>query len=155
MRITTRRATIADIQLLRDINYSSFEANAAYDPHIDMNWVKTEIATKYFEEAVTKEDQFALVGQVDGVDVGYVLLEPKEINYRTVKIIEVGNMAVLPAYRSSGIGAILMNEAKEWAKKQGYQTMFVNAYIRNQRAVNFYEKQGFVPIDVSLEYPLT
>lgn len=149
-----RQATITDIETLLAINLSSFEANVDHDRFIDMNWVNTPHAKKHFTDAVTKQDHFTLISEVDGVAVGYILLEPKEINYRTAKTVEVSNMAVMPEYRSSGVGATLMNKAKEWAKEHGFQTIMVNAYIKNIRAVDFYKKQGFKPVDVTLEYVL-
>lgn len=152
MDITIREATLEDISTLLQINLSSFEANATYDPHIDMNWVHSDHARKHFTEAVTKEDRFSLIGEAGGVSIGYIILEPKNINYRTAKTVELSNMAVLPDYRSSGVGALLMQSAKEWVKEHGYQTIMVNAYITNDRAVAFYKKHGFAPIDISLEY---
>lgn len=154
MNITFRKGGMDDLQILRDINYSSFKANEDFDPHIDLNWVNTEVATKYFTDAVTKTDHYTLIAMVDGVAAGYILMEPKEISYRTTKIIEIGIIAVLPEYRSSGIGAQLVDQAKNWAKGYGYETMFVNSYVKNERAISFYKREGFEPIDISLELSL-
>ncbi len=154
MNITFRKAVLHDLDILRSINFSSFEANAAYDTHIDMNWVHSDTATKYFTDAISGDDHFVLLALSDEVPAGYIILEPKVISYRTIKIIEIGIIAVLPEYRSTGIGSALITEAKIWATGRGYDTMFVNSYIRNEKAIEFYKKSGFSPIDISLELEL-
>jgi diamine N-acetyltransferase len=151
MNITFRQATVQDIQLLKEINLTSFEANAEFDKYIDMDWVNTEHATKYFTNVVANVDDYVVFAEVEGKPVGYVIVEPKILNYRKAKIAEIGIIAVLPEFRSSGIGESLVNKAKEWAKAYGYHTLFVNSYIGNVRAIQFYKKQGFAPIDMSLE----
>jgi GNAT superfamily N-acetyltransferase len=60
-------------------------------------------------------------------------------------------MGVIPAYRSQGVGQKLMEECMDWAKKSGYQKLFVNSYFANKKAVSFYERCGFRPIDLGLE----
>jgi GNAT superfamily N-acetyltransferase len=154
MNITIRNAVLQDLETLKKINLSSFEANVEFDPHIDMAWVYSAHATDYFTDAVTKPDHLALISEIDGVAVGFILLEPKHISYRKVKTIEIGIIAVVPSFRSRGIGATLIDAAKKWARENGYDTLFVNSYIRNDRALEFYKSQGFIPIDESLEIEL-
>lgn len=63
-------------------------------------------------------------------------------------------MGVIPIYRSKGVGSLLMAEAKKWAKENKYQKLFVNSYFKNEKAIHFYQKCGFIPIDLSLEMNL-
>lgn len=154
MNMTIRRANREDVALLRRINLSSFEANAAYDPYIDMNWVNTPNAEKLFTDAVTKDDHYTVIAEIDGTPAGFLILGPKQYEYRKVKMIELDILALLPKHRSQGIGAALVANAKQWAKEHGYQTMYVSSYIANDRSVEFYKKQGFTPIDISLEITL-
>lgn len=154
MEITFRQATSQDIDILKSINYTSFEVNADFDPYIDMDWVHSDAAHTYFTDAVTKEQHYTLIAEVDGTPAGYIILHPKIISYRKAKTLEIGIIAVLPQYRSGGIGSQLVGEAKKWAKDQGYDTLFVNSYIGNERALKFYKHQGFSPIDISLETDL-
>ncbi|OGK58937.1 hypothetical protein A3H84_04410 [Candidatus Roizmanbacteria bacterium RIFCSPLOWO2_02_FULL_40_13] len=73
------------------------------------------------------------------------------MSYKKSKYLEVENMGVIPEYRSKGIGAMLMENAKKWAKENGYQKLFVNSYFKNQKAIDFYKRNGFEEIDISLE----
>jgi GNAT superfamily N-acetyltransferase len=154
MNILIRQATIDDVQTLLDINFSSFEANATYDPYIDMNWTHTDNAKKYFQKAITAEGYYAIVAFADDTPVGFLFLGPKQLTYRTVKMIELDILAVLPRYRSQGVGKMLVDEAKRWAKSKGYQTIYASSYYMNTRSHRFYEREGFSLIDVGLEVTL-
>lgn len=154
MDITIRRATLQDLPTLLDINLDSFHANAAYDPHIDMNWIHSSDAREHFTNGITKPDQYTIIAEVGGKPVGYLVLVSKLFTYRMVKVIELDNLSVLPAFQSKGIGKRLIEHAKSWAKEQGYHTMYACAYIKNEKAVKFYKREGFEPIDISLEMPL-
>ncbi|MBI5449247.1 GNAT family N-acetyltransferase [Candidatus Gottesmanbacteria bacterium] len=154
MNAVIRKGTVHDIELLRRINLSSFESNKDFDPHIDMNWAKSDAATAVFTDALTKNGYLVLIAELKGVPVGFLVLSPKHYSYRTVRMIELNILAVLPAYRSKGIGTVLTDYAKQWAKDEGYETMDVSVYTKNQRAIHFYERQGFSHIDVTLEIDL-
>lgn len=60
-------------------------------------------------------------------------------------------MGVSPNFRSKGVGAQLVNQCLEIAKKNGYQKVYVNSYSDNTKATAFYEKCDLKKIDVSLE----
>ena len=75
----------------------------------------------------------------------------KFIDYRKSKYLEIENMGVVPDYRSQGISRLLMDECFKWGKENGFQKVFVNSYIKNTAAMEFYKKSGFEEIDISLE----
>ena len=75
-----------------------------------------------------------LVAEVDGVVVGIgSLLE------MSPTLVEVRSLAVLPAYRSYGIGGLLVRALVERARARGIPTVFALT-----RAVPFFERLGFV-----------
>lgn len=45
----------------------------------------------------------------------------------------------------------LIKQAKDWARKQGYQKLFVTTYFGNEKAITFYKHNGLKEIDLSLE----
>ncbi|MFO7169752.1 MAG: GNAT family N-acetyltransferase [Chloroflexota bacterium] len=75
-----------------------------------------------------------LVAEVDGAVVGIgSLLE------MTPVLAEVRSLAVLPAFRSHGIGAAIVRGLVEAARRRGYPTVFALT-----RAVPFFQRLGFV-----------
>jgi GNAT superfamily N-acetyltransferase len=151
MNISIRRASEHDIETLLAINQSSFEANKHYDQFIDMNWIHTQHALKLFTDAVSNDGYYTSIAEVDNQPAGFLMLGPKHLTYRTVKMIELEILAVLPEFRSKGIGKLLLENAKEWARSTGYQTMYVTSYSKNARAITFYNREHFAPVDTGLE----
>lgn len=63
---------------------------------------------------------------------------------------ELDNMYVEEAFRSSGVGAALVGEFKNWCKQKGVTKMFVSAFSPNTRAIAFYQKNNFKEYSVNL-----
>jgi amino-acid N-acetyltransferase len=57
-------------------------------------------------------------------------------------LVEVRSLAVLPAYRSYGMGGLIVSELVEQARRRGFPTIFTLT-----RAVPFFERLGFVITD--------
>ncbi|HCN47540.1 MAG TPA: GNAT family N-acetyltransferase [Chryseobacterium sp.] len=57
--------------------------------------------------------------------------------------LEIKNIAVIEAYRSKGIGSILINKAKEIAKENHYQILTVGTSDTGLQQIRFYERNGF------------
>src|SRR5262245_9084329 len=75
-----------------------------------------------------------LVAEVDDIVVGIgSLLE------MSPTLVEVRSLAVLPAYRSLGVGGLLVQGLVERARERGIPTVFALT-----RAVPFFERLGFV-----------
>ncbi|KKU87557.1 MAG: GCN5-related N-acetyltransferase [Candidatus Gottesmanbacteria bacterium GW2011_GWA2_47_9] len=68
-----------------------------------------------------------------------------------MRLAEIDNMGVTPAFRSKGIGIKLVEAYRQWAKEHGFDRLYVNAYYQNIKAIEFYKKCGLSPIDISLE----
>ncbi len=78
-----------------------------------------------------------LVAEVDGRVVGIgslVAMNPR--------LVEVRSLAVLPAYRKFGIGALIVGGLVDEARARGIPTVFALT-----RAVGFFERLGFVITD--------
>jgi amino-acid N-acetyltransferase len=75
-----------------------------------------------------------LVAEVDDTIVGIGSLLAM-----SPTLVEIRSLAVLPAYRKLGVGALLVRELVERARERGIPTVFALT-----RAVPFFERQGFV-----------
>jgi ribosomal protein S18 acetylase RimI-like enzyme len=86
--------------------------------------------------------------------IGYVSAGPKEDIGRVGKLFEIYDMGVSEAYRSKGVGKMLINECLACAKGKGFEKVFVRVYSNNVRAINFYNNAGFGEIEVGMERDL-
>jgi diamine N-acetyltransferase len=149
--IHIRRANKSEVKDLQDLNDEVFIDNQKYDSDLDMNWAQSEKGKEYFTDLLNNPNACCFIAEENGKKIGYIAAGPKTVSYRKSKYIEIENMGVIPEYRSNGIGTLLMKECLKWAKSVGFQKAFVNAYFENTMAVEFYRRNGFSEIDVSLE----
>lgn len=49
-------------------------------------------------------------------------------------------------HRSKGMGASLLREAETYTKRNGGECVYVDTYANNSRAIQYYVKQGFIPV---------
>lgn len=73
--------------------------------------------------------------------VGLVLGGVRMMN--GVKTMRCGTMCIHPEYRGKGIAQKLMDMHKEMGKAQGCRQMFLEVIVGNDRAIHFYEKNGY------------
>lgn len=57
---------------------------------------------------------------------------------------EIG-MSVKSQYRGKGVGAGLIEGARDWSRIFGVEKLILNVVPENRRAIRFYEKVGFIP----------
>lgn len=79
--------------------------------------------------------------------IHFVLYSDKKEPQGTVRLLPLENgkmklqrMAILSEYRHQGLGKILIEEAENFAKNQGYNTILLGA---QSTAETFYEKLGY------------
>ncbi|OYU94450.1 MAG: GNAT family N-acetyltransferase [Bacteroidetes bacterium B1(2017)] len=59
------------------------------------------------------------------------------------KYLELDNVVVDEKYRSKGIGKIMSEHMNQIAIKENCRVMVLDAYIPNQKAHEFYEREGY------------
>lgn len=78
--------------------------------------------------------------------IGYNLQQP--IAAGRLRVIEQGigkaeRICVLPEFRGKGIGAMMMTEAEDYARRQGLNILRLNAQVH---ALSFYENLGYTVV---------
>ncbi|MDY0097394.1 MAG: GNAT family N-acetyltransferase [Candidatus Dojkabacteria bacterium] len=149
-----RESQAKDWKVIQLLNNEVFIHDEEFDKDIDLNWPFSDAGTEYYKELAGGTYGKCYVAEEDGKAVGYIALGFKDWGYRTGKHVELENMGVLPEYRSKGIGRLLVDKAKEWARSVNATKLYVSAYWGNTGARNFYEREGFEPIDQGLEIGL-
>lgn len=151
MNLTIRNVLPKDWQIIQKLNNEVFEDNAKYDPFLINDWVFTKHGITYLKKVTSKDAYITLIAEAEGKAVGYLVGSERVRTYRNLKVAEIDNMGVSPQYRSKGIGKQLIKHYVRWAKSKGFDTLYVNAYFANKRAIDFYQSLGLKPIDMSLE----
>lgn len=90
--------------------------------------------------------------QVDGVDVGVVLLNP----HPEQQAVELVYFGVTPSHRGHGLGVRILADSLQWAQAAGAQVVFLAVDAQNEPANRLYARLGFSEIArriVMLRFP--
>ncbi len=102
---------------------------------------------KYFTNALSTNDPYFFVAEVNGILVGFITYKKGQANYFDTVIQEYGwvlELFIDSEYRDHGIGTKLMEEAAKFFKSEGLQYVKVEVSSHNTNAIQFYQKNGFV-----------
>jgi len=151
MNIIIRKASPNDWGVIQKLNNDVFQNDEKNDPDMDLNWPYSEKGIKYYKSLADGSYGHCLIAEENNQPIGYVALSKKDFGYRKSTYVEVENIGVSPEFRSKGVGKKLMDSASEWAKNQGADRLYVEAFWGNKQAVKYYKNNGFVEIGVELE----
>jgi len=155
MDIKIRPAKAVDWQIVQKLNNQVFIADKDHDDDINLDWPFSEIGIKYYKELTNGKYGRSFIAYLKKEPVGYVALANKSWNgWRKSKYVEIENIGVDPNYRSQGIGHLLVEKAGQWAKENGATKLYVAAYFQNNKAINFYKKNGFYEMGIELDKKL-
>ncbi|MFW5703769.1 MAG: N-acetyltransferase family protein [Patescibacteria group bacterium] len=146
-----RPAKPEDFHTIQELNHFVFMHDAANDDALDTDWPYSPEGEKYYRSLAEGQYGACFIAETDGTAVGYVALAEKDFGYRKVRMLEIENMGVRPEYRGKGIGTVLMQKVREYAREHGYERVYVSAYWKNTSARSFYESCGFVEMGVEYE----
>ncbi len=90
--------------------------------------------------AVTSEDNA----------LGYVHLLPSRDGVTDEACGHVAIIGVVEEAEGTGAAQRLITEANEWARRQGYRLLSLDVFADNERAINFYTREGFVAESVRM-----
>ncbi|MFA9289450.1 MAG: N-acetyltransferase family protein [Weeksellaceae bacterium] len=156
MNITIRKATIAELEQILDVNYKYLNRlSVQWDPLLVESWTQSEKGHKYFSDKITDENQCMFVA-VDGDKiVGFIDGEITEKDYLEPGIYaELNDIALATEYQQKGIGKQLVEEFMTWCKDKQVDHVYVSAFVQNTNAIEFYHKLGFKDLDVGLRLKL-
>ncbi len=150
--ITIRKAQENDLEAIIKLFDELTISDLPYDKEIDIDWGHGKKGKTYFMEKITGKDGVCFVAEVNKTVVGYFTAGEKEVpSYRLVKVAELQNLVVAANLRNNGIGEKLMQAFFAWAKGIGAQKVAVNVFTQNNKAINFYLREGFLPFENTLE----
>ena len=154
MKINIRIANINDLIYIQELNNSLFELEFNnFDDTLKVGWPFEKEGKKYFEYMIN--NQIIFIAQDEEKIVGYLAgTICKDVSYITESFAELDNMYINEDYRRFGIGTLLMNEFKKYCKEKNIQNIKVTASAKNNKAINFYMKNGFEDYNITLKYKI-
>ncbi|MBC7946355.1 MAG: GNAT family N-acetyltransferase [Chitinophagaceae bacterium] len=85
---------------------------------------------------------------IDGQPIGFAKVKIHSLNEYITSIaqMELQKIYVLQEYQHLGVGSALLSEVKRLAKEISPDFLWLDTHINNEKAIRFYEKNGFEKI---------
>jgi GNAT superfamily N-acetyltransferase len=145
--VTIRRADPADAGLLADLGARTFSETFDADntPEDMAAYLAASFSLAQQSAELADPASTFFIAEVGGVAAGYAKLhagEPAE-GVEGDRPVELVRLYVLREWLSRGVGAELMRECVDEARRAGHETMWLGVWERNGRAQAFYRKWDF------------
>lgn len=134
-----------DIESINILRKQVNDLHVKCEPNIFKGF--TNELKEYVNNFIQDENKILLVYEEDNKIVSYAMLEileKAETSYRFgMKFLEIHEIGVDINCRSKGIGQQMMGRIKQIAKENNLNQIQLNCWSFNEKALKFYEKQGF------------
>jgi GNAT superfamily N-acetyltransferase len=142
-----RRATVADVPRVAPLfdQYRQF-----YGKPSDL-----ALSAQFLTERLSRDESVVMLAEAeDGHLRGFVQLFPSFSSVRAAPIYILNDLFVAPHARGGGVGAALVREAVDVARRAGAVKIKVSTAIANAPARRLYEGQGWKRDEDFYEYGL-
>jgi ribosomal protein S18 acetylase RimI-like enzyme len=155
--ITLRPAGPADNALLAEMGAQTFADTFGPDntPENMAAYLAASFSPARQAAELAEPNSLFLIAEVDGKAQGYVHLRerPAPASVSGERPLEIGRLYARQAFISRGVGAALMRASLDEAARRGCDTVWLDVWEHNPRAIAFYERWGFKKVGTAA-FPL-
>jgi ribosomal protein S18 acetylase RimI-like enzyme len=156
--IQIRKATVEDAELLARLVKAVHDIHAEARPDFFKPYALSPEWIADFRERLLDPSNAFLIAEVEGEAVGYVFAQvierPENLYTYAMSYLLVDQISVNPEHRNHGYGEALIQAVFDMAKSLGLPRVVLGVWNFNERAVAFYERQGFSSRDMRMEVDL-
>ncbi|WP_404328542.1 GNAT family N-acetyltransferase [Mesobacillus maritimus] len=148
MNINTKQCTLGDLHQLQEISYETFNETFKHQnspENMNAYLEKAFNLTQLEKELSNRSSQFFFV-YVNQEVAGYL-----KVNINDAQTEEMGNdsleierVYIKNKFQKHGLGKYLLNKAIEIAGEQNKKKIWLGVWEKNENAIAFYKKMGFV-----------
>jgi diamine N-acetyltransferase len=142
-----RAAGPADAPLLAEMGASTFADTFGPDntPENMAAYLAGAFSPAKQAAELAEPNTLFLIAEIEGVAQGYTRLRagPAPECIRGARPIEIVRLYARQAFVGRGVGAALMRECLAEAERRGCDTIWLDVWELNPRAISFYERWGF------------
>lgn len=149
--IIIRKATISDLEIIQEISKQTFiETFATVNTPENMaNYVRENFNPEQIASEINNRESAFYLPSLENEIIGYMKLNFGDAQTEKQKEnnLEIHRIYVLQAFHGKKIGQLLLDEAIKIAQQTGVESIWLGVWEENQRALQFYSKNGFVEFD--------
>ena len=147
MNVKIRRAELDDLKEIQQFGYQLLKyEHDNWDNTLELDWPFSEQGEAAYIKAI--KEKYAAIAEVAGEPVGFLIgsvKHPDPKSARQITTAQLENIFVDKKVQGQGIGKQLAQEFKKYCLAEGVNTINVTVNSRNNQAIQFYEKIGFLP----------
>jgi ribosomal protein S18 acetylase RimI-like enzyme len=151
-----RVATAADLHLVEPLWIAVHHRHAETMPELapfvgdDESWAVRKVL---YEELLVKPDTLLLLAFDGSAAIGYGLAHVMALEDSWIpdtwqtgqRIGEVESLSVLPEYRGSGLGSVLLDQLEAHLRARGARDLILGVLPGNDDAIRLYQRRGYRP----------
>ena len=145
------RLTQLDAEALQKISKQTFmEAFASGNTEENMNkYLEDAFSLNKLKDELINENSKFFFAIINNNTVGYIKLNTgtSQTEIQDHSSLEIERIYVLKEYYGKNIAQVLYKKALAVAKETAARYIWLGVWEENQRAINFYKKNGFVEFD--------
>ena len=152
--ITIKKANIEEVVQLQKIGITTFsETFSAFNSPENLNKYLSDSFSieKLTYELGNKYSEFYLALD-SNTPIGYLKLNfgSSQTELKDNKALEIERIYVLKEFQGKNVGKLLYQQAFMIAKQNKVAYIWLGVWEKNERAINFYKKNGFVTFDTHI-----
>ncbi len=146
-----RKANTDELKQIQALSTTLGEHSQRFDNELSLAWAYTEEGEKYYRAKIAGEKGICLVAEKNGEIIGFISGTRHDPDaWRVIMRAEVDNLFIQEKFRGVGIGKLLIDAMKSWAKEQNAKKLILTMFSENKKALSFYKKEGFVLYEMVL-----
>jgi diamine N-acetyltransferase len=116
------------------------------------NYINEKFGYATVEEELKNSQIKFFIAQANGRTVGFTKIrsDRKGKRLEEKKCLEVERIYVLKEFQGFNVGKELMNMIKQVAREDFYETIWLQVWQKNVKAIQFYQKSGFVAYETTI-----
>ncbi|WP_282142529.1 GNAT family N-acetyltransferase [Cytobacillus oceanisediminis] len=148
MTINMKKCTLEDLSRLQEISYETFNETfkEQNSPENMEAYLEKAFNLKQLEtELSQRSSQFYFV-EIEGETAGYLKVNTDEAQTEEMgdEALEIERIYIRSPFQKQGLGKYLFNKALEVAMEQNKKKIWLGVWEKNEKAIAFYKKMGFV-----------
>lgn len=153
--ITIRRAASADAETLARLCLTVQQLHHEQRPGLFKPAQLDAALIALYRDWAAKPEAAFFIAEIDSRPAGYaytlIVERPENPFTYAMRVLLVDQFSVNPEFQSRGCGQALMQAVYDHARGQNIGRVILGVWAFNERAIRFYEKQGFTIYDQRME----
>ena len=151
--IQIRVAGIQDAGLITEIARKTFmETYGEMNTPENMEaYLQSQFSDERIKEEMESRHSRFFLAYLDEIPVAFTKVrdDRKAKKLEQLKALEIQRIYVLQEYQGFSLGKAMLDMIKDLARKEGYQTIWLQVWQKNSKAIRFYQKAGFMVFETA------